>query len=329
MAKITSLDLPTSHEALENAQAELPEGCQPENLMTGLMKWTNPINRFTVIRLHRTADPAKRSREYVDRVKANMTISDFLREYELHWESLEGKPVYQEEFSREFHVSKSPLGWNPHLPVARGWDFGLYPACLFAQLLSGGRLIVLREAIGIDIDTERFTDEIAALSQQWFPDATFYEFVDPTGTNRAGTDGRSYTQLLSRKPLSAKRITRGANAPAQRKRAVIDFLKANVKGVPCFLIDPSCEYLIKGFDGGYMYAYKKGTLREKPEKNIFSHIHDATQYLCSRIRTVEMSLTKPIGKPLEPRYGNRAPQPLPATSSVISGGMYGSKQTAA
>lgn len=313
--KITSLDIPVSVEALSSIKEELPEEVQVTEVMRGLKFWDNPINHFRVIRLHRTADPRKRSQDWVNTARAGLSTGDWLREYELVWEALEGRPVYADEWGPEFHTSRSSLGWNPALAVCRGWDFGLYPACIFAQLLPHSRLMVLREAVGVDIDTERFAYEVSRLSSEWFPNATFYEFVDPTGKNRAGTDGRSYTNILSKKPLRAKRIIRGANAPVERRTAVVDFLKDNVKGLPSFLIDPSCEYTIKGFNGGYMYKYKNGTASSKPEKNIFSHIHDALQYLCSKVRSTNLETERKMKVLNEPRFGNRKPPASPEAAS--------------
>ena len=46
-----------------------------------------------------------------------------------------------------------------------------------------------------------------------------------------------------------------------------------------FLVDPRCTQLIKGFRSGYRYKVKKnGEMEDKPDKNEFSHIHDALQY---------------------------------------------------
>ena len=305
--KISSLDLPSDENSLSTIKEELPEAIQVEEIMTGLKFWRNPINNFKVFRLHRTADPNKRSKEWIQKTRAGMDTANWLREYELVWEALDGRPVYVDEWSHEFHVSKTSLGWNPSLVVCRGWDFGLYPACIFVQLFPHARLIILREAVGDDIDTERFIYEVDRLSHDWFPGARFVEFIDPTGKNRVGTDGRTYTRLLTSKPLRAKTIHRGANAPAERRTGVVDFLSNNVKGLPCLLSDPSCETLIKGFNGGYMYAYNNGTLKSKPEKNFFSHIHDSLQYVCSRIRTVNLNVEYRSITPVEPRFGNQKP----------------------
>jgi len=303
--KITSLDMPVVASQLSAIREELPEAIPITDLLTGLKAWTNPVNQFRVLRLHRTADPHKRTQQWVDQTRAGLSTSDWLREYELIWEALDGRPVYADEWGPEFHSSRTPLGWNPALVVCRGWDFGLYPACVFTQLFPHGRLMVLREAVGVDIDTERFAYEVNRLSGEWFPNGTFVEFVDPSGKNRAGTDGRSYTNILTKKPLRAKRIILGAINIVARRTAVVDFLKDNVRGSPCMLVDPSCETLLKGFNGGYMYAYNNGTLKTKPEKNIFSHIHDALQYVCSKVLAVDLKVRPDGVKVIEPRFGKK------------------------
>ena len=302
--KVTALDLPTEQNALSQIKEELPEGPVIETICEGLKAWRNPVNQFFVMRLHHSADPKKRTKEWEQRTRAGMDIATYLREYELVWEALDGKPVYSENWSAEFHTSRSSLGWNPRYTVCRGWDFGLYPACVFAQLFPYGRLMVLREAVGLDIDTSRFTDEVHRLSNEWFPGARFVEFIDPTGRNRGGTDGRAYTNILTKAPLRARRIFPGANSKVERRRAVTEFLNTNVKGLPCILVDPSCEYLIKGFNGGYLFAYNQGTLKNDPEKNVFSHIHDALQYLCTRVKIVNLDVAEASKiTPVEPRFG--------------------------
>ena len=51
-----------------------------------------------------------------------------------------------------------------------------------------------------------------------------------------------------------------------------------------FLVSPVCTQLIKGFRSGYRYKVKKnGEMEDKPDKNEFSHIHDALQYGCAVI----------------------------------------------
>ena len=301
--KIQSLDLPDAPDIAEALKEELPEAVEIEELWNGLKCWVNPINGFQVLRLHYSADPAKRKPEWRLNEKKKYGVSEWNREYELIWESLEGKAVYGDFWQAEFHVSKKSLGWNPKLTVCRGWDFGLYGACVFAQLFPHSRLFVLREAVSDDLAFERFVEEVSRLSSEWFPGANFVEFIDPTGRNRQGSTGRTYASILASKPLNARKTISGANDIPAREKGVNDFLRENIKGLPCYVVDPSCETLIKGFNGGYLYAFNKGTLREKPEKNFFSHIHDANQYLCSKVRAVRLETRNLVRSVSEPRYG--------------------------
>jgi hypothetical protein len=57
---------------------------------------------------------------------------------------------------------------------------------------------------------------------------------------------------------------------------------------PQFQIDPRCEVLRKGFRGRYQYKRIKITgsgerYHDVPDKNEFSHPHDALQYVATRV----------------------------------------------
>jgi hypothetical protein len=55
-----------------------------------------------------------------------------------------------------------------------------------------------------------------------------------------------------------------------------------VEGQSGMLIDYRCRTIIKGFEGGYQYRRVQVSgerYSDKPEKNMYSHIHDALQYL--------------------------------------------------
>ena len=54
------------------------------------------------------------------------------------------------------------------------------------------------------------------------------------------------------------------------------------EGKPAFLIDRRCSMLIKGFEGGYAYRRMEVSgerFADKPDKNMYSHVHDALQYM--------------------------------------------------
>jgi len=55
-----------------------------------------------------------------------------------------------------------------------------------------------------------------------------------------------------------------------------------VEGKPAFIVDRRCSMLIKGFEGGYSYRRMEVSgerYADKPDKNMFSHVHDSLQYL--------------------------------------------------
>ena len=73
------------------------------------------------------------------------------------------------------------------------------------------------------------------------------------------------------------------NDPSLRIDSVDGTLTRVIQGKSGFLIDPSCTVLKRGFEGGYSYVRVRATgvterYHDAPNKNKFSHIHDALQY---------------------------------------------------
>lgn len=303
---------------LGDIKAELPVD-EPEKGVTfgltepvkGIHVWRNPINKFTVARIHYTADPAKRSAEWKEAARAGMAYTDWLREYEIVWSSFEGVPVYLDDWSREFHVSREPLIYAEGIPIVRGWDFGLAAhgmACVYGQLLQSGRLFVYRELTGTGMGLERFVEEVSRYSHEWFPKCQrYFDIVDPAGFARSQIDERTCVSILRNPPLRSKPIP-GERGILNRRQSVVQYLKQNVRGLPKLVVDPTCTMLIEGFDGGYHFAYDiKARLKDDPDKNEYSHPHDALQYLCSRVQRLDMSSQKDWTI-TTPRYNFQQPQ---------------------
>lgn len=70
-----------------------------------------------------------------------------------------------------------------------------------------------------------------------------------------------------------------------RREAVAGALSRLIEGTPALMISPACKVLRKGFQGGYHYRRLKVSGNERyhdePNKNEFSHVHDALQYALS------------------------------------------------
>ena len=68
-----------------------------------------------------------------------------------------------------------------------------------------------------------------------------------------------------------------------RREAVASTLTRLVDGSPGLLLSPACKMLRKGFAGGFHYRRVRvaGDERyhDRPDKNAFSHPHDALQYM--------------------------------------------------
>ena len=78
-----------------------------------------------VLRLHYTADPAKRSSQWKAQAHIGIDEQTWLREYEIRHDVASGLGVYTNLFMREIHVAKEKLLVYPDRPLYRGTDFGL------------------------------------------------------------------------------------------------------------------------------------------------------------------------------------------------------------
>lgn len=74
-------------------------------------------------------------------------------------------------------------------------------------------------------------------------------------------------------------------------------------GEPGYLLDPRCTMLREGFLGGYQFELIQtlgdGGLqryKEVPAKNMFSHIHDANQYLCLALQPETRAQSEAVQK---------------------------------
>ena len=103
---------------------------------------------------------------------------------------------------------------------------------------------------------------------------------DPAGDFRAQTDESTPFQVLRGAGLTARPAQ--SNDVSLRIEAVAGTLNRMVEGQSGLLVDYRCKELIKGFEGGYGYRRMQVSgerYDDKPDKNRFSHIHDALQYL--------------------------------------------------
>lgn len=196
----------------------------------------------------------------------------------------EGKPVYR-DFDVAVHVAADELLPAPGIPIVVGLDFGLTPAAAYCQHVRG-RWLVLRELVAQDMGAAKFADLLRMDIRQHFPDHAsqlMQIWGDPAGDYRAQTDETTPFQVLRSAGIKARPAP--TNDPSLRIDAVTSALTRMSDGLSGFLLDPRCVTLKRGFAGGYAYRRLQvsGNERyeERPEKNQYSHVHDALQYaLC-------------------------------------------------
>lgn len=269
-----------------------------KNPMQGVRAWQNQKNKFLVYELHYTADPEKRDPSYKESIKNSMPVQEYLREYELHWDTFSGQPVYP-EFGKIHVIDEQPTP-EPGLPMLIGLDFGLTPAAVVAQY-ADGVLTIFKEYVEVNMGAIRFMDMLTADLRLRYPGFDFKKnwkcFIDPSGLFRSDTDESSCAQIVAKYFVPIP----GPVAWEQRRNAVVSQLIKLNKGIPAFqLYARECPVLFKGFEGGYRFSDKNVELEPnklRPLKDSYSHPHDALQYVCSGVKSLTQSAMKQMPKP--------------------------------
>jgi len=212
-----------------------------------------------------------------------------------------GKPVYGQEFAWDFHVAKEHIVPVQGLTIHRGWDFGLTPACIITQSHPNGTWNILRELWSDDMGIDEFGDAVVDFCNREFQGFLYEDVGDPAGRSRAQTDEKSCMDILATKGIWCREALTNAIIP--RLESVKRRLTKSYKGRPRLLIDPRCKRLIDGFSGGYRFSERgnTGTFGDSPEKNQYSHIHDALMYIAMDLFGYSEQNTKLFSEPLKCR----------------------------
>jgi hypothetical protein len=200
----------------------------------------------------------------------------------------EGKPVYGNNWNDATMVATHVLTPMRGLPVILSFDFGLTPACVFAQLSPSGKLLVLDELVSSDMGIESFAKNmVVPLLALRYEGIEIRGTGDPAGMSRSPTDESTCYDKLHEifRDLGIRFTPAITNALTERVGAVEAFLRNNADGWPAFVLSRQCAHLRDGFNGGYRFKRMRTGMAEvayapEPEKNMASHIHDALQYAC-------------------------------------------------
>ena len=225
---------------------------------------------------------------------------DWLRVYlrSEYGRSLSGTPVYEKTFNADFHVAAGPLQplRSVDYPVIIGIDFGRTPAAVFKQRDPRGRVLTLAEITAENMGIETFVQtKLNPFIANRLQGCSFVCAPDPAGFAKQQLNEMTLVDAL--KKAGFKCVKPPTNNPELRIQSVERLLNQQIEGKAMYLVDPSCDMLIKGFKSGYRYKTKKtGEQEDRPDKNKFSHVHDANQYadavIDMNVRGVELQSKK-------------------------------------
>jgi len=216
---------------------------------------------------------------YLDMVAGN--DDDFVSVYVLNnYGSLrQGRPVYK-AYEDKYHATSSIIKPYDGLPLIIGMDCGLTPAAAFCQLSPIGQLIVFDELVTENTSIQEFAnDHLWSMIHNKYRKFSFEVIVDPAARTRSQNDKRSAMELLISAGIPV-RIAK-TNESLARREAVNFFLR---KRDGLLISGTNCPVIRKGFISEYKFAKVSQSdafstrFKEKPEKNIYSHVHDALQY---------------------------------------------------
>lgn len=216
-----------------------------------------------------------------------------------------GKRVYP-EYNDDIH-SVSKIDAIQGDPLYLGWDFGLTPACVVVQITARGQVLILKEYAAEDIGIKTFAKNIVIPSIALdFP----YNKIGESEGDPAGAAGDQIMEELScigeLNALGIRTNAASTNDPDVRINSVRYFLNLMVDGRPAFLLSrEGCPILRKGFMSGY--HFKRMSIsgderyQDKPNKNKYSHPHDALQYILMKLAGESK---KPPDKPAVDPFAN-------------------------
>ena len=238
-------------------------------------------NGVHIARIHYTADPAKRSKEWKEKERKGTTTEGWEREYEINW-TVSAEPKYYPEFNYERNVSKLPLRPIAGRPLQCGLDYGLTPATLIAQVTAKGQILILSELQSFDCGMRNHAKALTAERTTFFPGFSTNYVGDPAGNQRSQVDEKTANELL-RDEFNIN-VEPGELTQQGRQEAVRYYLTTLTSdGQPMLLVDPRCTILIAGFTGGYHRKVVAGRKLDEPEKNEYSHLMDCLAYICAQL----------------------------------------------
>jgi hypothetical protein len=190
-----------------------------------------------------------------------------------------GAAVYRESFKSTFHVGNTEI--IPSYPLLVGQDFGRNPWSLIAQVDPMGRLLIHEEVAAENIGLEKHVSQnLKPVLINTYLGMKVAVVGDPAGISKDSISEETNFDALKRMGLPC--FPAPTNLIDPRLRAVEAYFGRQTAGGPSIILNrEKCPVLIRACAGAYRFKKKTdGNLRDIPEKDEFSHVSDALQYIC-------------------------------------------------
>lgn len=264
-----------------------------DELVPGFIAFRNPRNKFVVLELHYSADPAKQSQAWREMESVGVTPSDWAREYELSWVLRSGRAVYNNLFDRSRHMfgprslrGDVPLPTDGRLVV--GYDMGptaTRMGATFHIFQPSGYKWTIDEAFVDRAGVSEFMDMCCAKLDVWreLSVVTPLHVVDPVAIDTlSAIELRACVDVMRSYGIEP---VPGERSWTTRRKMVEDELEVHRGPLPRYNVHERCVMTIDGFEGGYHHkalsASMGGGYSALPVKNAYSEIHDSIQYAIS------------------------------------------------
>lgn len=198
--------------------------------------------------------------------------------------SRSGKPVYP-EYNDLVHCALEEFEPVKGLAILVGIDPRSLPSAALGQRMADGQLRVFDELVmPHGTGPRRFGRALAKLLHDKYPGFEVRGIADPTAAYGADHEDDE-ADWMQKCAAAAGIVIVGAstNLPTARWEAVRAPLQTLIEGRPGLTISPRARTLRTGFNNGYRFRKLQlpGATRyaEAAEKNSYSDVHDALQYL--------------------------------------------------
>ena len=197
--------------------------------------------------------------------------------------TVEGRPIYP-EYNDQVHTIEGTWEPVPGRTIHVGIDFGLTPAALFGQEDPFGSMVWFRELVTEDMGAVRFGEELSKIMRKDYGTFKFNITGDPAGEQRSQVDERTPFDVLHAMGIPADKAY--TNDFTLRREGVVKAMRSlTIDGKPgLVLVKDQVPMARKGMMGGYSYRRMNISgpgeyFQDKPDKNIYSHVCEAGQYL--------------------------------------------------